>query len=390
MRRPLLLVLALVASLLLAGCPQDSGTRRAATTPTRRPATTTTTAPGQDPAEGPVPAPAPDDLPRAVLLGGAKLTSIALDSGRPTDIPNPRLDNGLQVVGLLDRAYGAMVLVRGPLPQDAGAVYVLNDNEHLPRSLGTGVRAVAGDTTAEAWIANASAPEAVSEVRRVDLGKDVPPLVQAVVPGRTLAGVGAGGLIVTPVERSGRIDVVDAVRGSTTRTLAPNGTFLGADGLRAVVLADADCPVTCTVLVAGPAGDRSWPRPAGLQPEASAAAVASGAVLFVARQAGGGADPRSAGTLGPRHLYVLDLTSGEVKDVQVDLPPETGPPPMATDAQGRWAFTRVGPSELVGVRMATAEPVRFPFELEPWGAIAVTAGGACACGGGGGGGGPTV
>jgi len=389
MRRPLLLVLALVASLVLAGCPQDSGTRRAATTTTRRPATTTTTtAPGQDPGEGP--APAPDDLPRAVLLGGAKLTSIALDSGRPTDIPNPRLDNGLQVVGLLDRAYGAMVLVRGPLPQDAGAVYVLNDNEHLPRSLGTGVRAVAGGTTAEAWIASAGAPEAVSEIRRVDLGKDVPPLVQAVVPGRTLAGVGAGGLIVTQVERSGRIDVVDAGRGSTTRTLAPNGTFLGADGQRAVVLADADCPVTCTVLVAGPAGDRSWPLPAGLQPEARAAAVASGAVLFVARQAGGGADPGSDGTLGPRHLYVLDLTSGEVKDVQVDLPPETGPPPMATDSQGRWAFTRVGPSELVGVRLATAEPVRFPFELEPWGAIAVTAGGACACGGGGGGGGSTV
>jgi hypothetical protein len=389
MRRPLLLVLALVAALVLAGCPQDSGTPRAATTTTtRRPATTTTTAPGQDPGEGPAPAPAPDDLPRAVLLGGAKLTSVALDSGRPTDIPNPRLENGLQVVGLLDRAYGAMVLVRGPLPQDAGAVYVLNDNEHLPRSLGTGVRAVAGGTTAEAWIANASAPEAVSEVRRVDLSRDVPPLVQSVVPGRTLAGFGAGGLIVTPVERSGRIDVVEPVRGSATRTLAPNGSFLGADGQRAVVLADADCPVTCSVLVAGPAGDRTWPLPAGLQPEVNAAAVASGAVLFVARQAGG--TGRATGTPGPRHLYVLDLTSGEVKDVQIDLPPETGPPPMATDAQGRWAFTRIGPSELVGVRLATAEPVRFPFELEPWGAIAVTAGGACACGGGGGGGGPSV
>jgi len=389
MRRPLLLVLALGAALVLAGCPQDSGTRRATTTTTtRRAATTTTTAPGQAPGEAPDPAPAPDDLPRAVLLGGAKLTSIALDSGRPTDIPNPRLENGLQVVGLLDRAFGAMVLVRGPLPQDAGAVYVLNDNEHLPRSLGTGVRAVAGGTTAEAWIANADAPEAVSEVRRVDLSRDVPPLVQSVVPGRTLAGFGAGGLIVTPVERSGRIDVVEPVRGSTTRTLAPNGSFLGADGQRAVVLADADCPVTCSVLVAGPAGDRTWPLPAGLQPEVSAAAVASGAVLFVARQEA--ATSRPAGTRGPRHLYVLDLTSGEVKDVQVDLPPETGPPPMATDAQGRWAFTRIGPSELVGVRLATAEPVRFPFELEPWGAIAVTAGGACACGGGGGGGGPSV
>ncbi len=389
MRRPLLLVFALVAAIILAGCPQDSGTRRAAsTTTTQRPATTTTTAPGQAPEEGPDPAPAPDDLPRAVLLGGAKLTSVALDSGRPTDIPNPRLENGLQVVGLLDRAYGAMVLVRGPLPQDAGAVYVLNDNEHLPRSLGTGVRAVAGGTTAEAWIANASAPEAVSEVRRVDLSRDVPTLMQSVVPGRTLAAFGAGGLIVTPVERSGRIDVVEPVRGSTTRTLAPNGSFLGADGQRAVVLADADCPVTCSVLVAGPAGDRTWPLPAGLQPEVNAAAVASGAVLFVARQAGGTGG--SAGTQGPRHLYVLDLTSGEVKDVQVDLPPETGPPPMATDAQGRWAFTRIGPSELVGVRLATAEPVRFPFELEPWGAIAVTAGGACECGGGGGGGGPSV
>ena len=389
MRRPLLLVLALVAALVLAGCPQDSGTRRATTTTTtRRAATTTTTAPGPAPGEAPNPAPAPDDLPRAVLLGGAKLTSIALDTGRPTDIPNPRLENGLQVVGLLDRAFGAMVLVRGPLPQDAGAVSVLNDNEHLPRSLGTGVRAVAGGTTAEAWIANAGAPEAVSEVRRVDLSRDVPPLVQSVVPGRTLAGFGAGGLIITPVERSGRIDVVEPVRGSTTRTLAPNGSFLGADGQRAVVLADADCPVTCSVLVAGPAGDRTWPLPAGLQPEVGAAAVASGAVLFVARQ--GAATSRSAGAQGPRHLYVLDLTSGEVKDVQVDLPPETGPPPMATDAQGRWAFTRIGPSELVAVRLATAEPVRFPFELEPWGAIAVTAGGACACGGGGGGGGPSV
>jgi len=43
----------------------------------------------------------------------------------------------------------------------------------------------------------------------------------------------------------------------------------------------------------------------------------------------------------------------------------------------------------VGVSLANAEPVRFPFELEPWGSIAVTAGGACNCGGGGGGG-PTV
>jgi len=390
MRRPLVLVLALVAALVLAGCPQDSGTQRAATTTTRRAPTTTTTAPGQEPGESPAPGPAPDDLPRAVLLGGAKLTSVALDSGRPTDIPNPRLENGIQVVGLLDRAHGAMVLVRGPLPQDAGAVYVLNDNQHLPRSIGTGVRAVAGGTTAEAWIANASAPEVVSEVRRVDLSRDVPPLAQAMVPGRTLAGFGAGGLIVAPVERSGRIDVVDPVRGATTRTLAPNGTFLGADGQRAVVLTDADCPVACSVLIAGPAGDRTWPLPAGLQPEASAAAVASGAVLFVARQAEEAVTPRPAGTQGPRHLYVLDLTSGEVKDVEIDLPPETGPPPMATDAQGRWAFTRIGPSELVGVRLATAEPVRFPFELEPWGAIAVTAGGACACGGGGGGGGSSV
>lgn len=386
MRRPLLLVLTLVAAVVLAGCPQDSGTRRAASTTTTRQPATTTTAPSQSPEERPGPTPMPDDLPRAVLLGGAKLTSVALDSGRPTDIPNPRLENGLQVVGLLDRSHGAMVLVRGPLPQDAGAVSVLNDNEHLPRSVGTGVRAVAGGTTAEAWIADARAPEAVGEVRRVDLSRDVPPLEQAVVPGRALAGFGAGGLIITPFEGSGLIDVVDPVRGSTTRTLAANGAFLGADGQRAVVLADAACPVACSMLVAGPAGDRSWPLPAGLQPEAGAAAVSSGAVLFVARQ--GAAAPR--GTLGPRHLYVLDLTSGEVKDVQVDLPPETGPPPMATDAQGRWAFTRIGPSELVGVRLATAEPVRFPFELEPWGAIAVTAGGACECGGGGGGGGPSV
>ncbi len=381
MRRSSTLLLALVAALVLAGCPQDSGSRRSSTTTsTTRRTSPSTTAPGTAPGtpNGPGPAGPPQDLPRAVLLGGAKLTSIDLDSGRPTDIPNPRLENGLQVVGLLDRAYGAMVLVRGPLPQDAGAVYVLNDNEHLPRTLGTGVRALAGGTVGEAWIVGASAPDAVSQVRRVDLGKDVPPLLQSVVPGRLLAGYGAGGLVVAPVERTGRIDVADPVRGSTVRTLAGDGTFLGADGQRAVVLEDAACPTTCSVLVAGPAGDRTWQLPAGLMPEAGAAAVTSGAVLFVARQAA-----------GPRHLYVLDLTSGEVKDAMVDLPPEAGPPPMATDSQGRWAFTRVGPAQLVGVRLATAEVVTFPFELEPWAAIAVTAGGACNCGGGGSAG-PTV
>ena len=377
MRRPLSLLLALVAALVMAGCPQDGGSRRATTSTSTTRGSTSTTAPGQAPARpnGPGAAALPEDLPRAVLLGGAKLTSIDLASGRPTDIPNPRLENGLEVVGLLDRAYGAMVLVRGPLPQDAGAVYVLNDNEHLPRVLGTGVRAVAGGAVGEAWVVSASAPEAVSEVRRVDLGKEVPPLVQQLVPGRRLVGFGAGGLVVAPAERGGRVDLVDPVKGASTRTLATNGTFLGADGQRAVVLEDAACPTACSVLVAGPAGDRTWPLPAGLKPEAGAAAVASAAVLFVARQAS-----------GPRHLYVLDLTTGEVKDVFVDLPPEAGPPPMATDSQGKWAFTRMGPAQLVGVRLGTAEAVKFPYELDPWGAIAVTAGGACSCGGGGPGG----
>lgn len=380
MRRPLALLLALVGALVLAACPQDRGAPRAASsTSTTRGSTTTTTPPGAPGRpNGPGAAGLPEDLPRAVLLGGAKLTSVELASGRPTDIPNPRLENGLEVVGLLDRAYGAMVLVRGPLPQDAGAVYVLNDNEHLPRNVGTGVRAVAGGAVGEAWIVAAGPPDAVSEVRRVDLGKEVPPLIQQLVPKRSLVGFGAGSLVVAPPELAGRIDLVEPVKGATTRTLATNGTFLGADGQRAVVVADAACPSACSVLVAGPAGDRTWPLPAGLKPEPGAAAVASGAVLFVGRQAG-----------GPRHLYVLDLTTGEVKDVMVDLPPEAGPPPMATDAQGRWAFTRVGTAELLGVRLATGEPVRFPYELEPWGSIAVTAGGACNCGGGGGGS-PTV
>ena len=375
-------VLALVAALVLAGCPQDSGTRRTpGSTSTTRPPTTTVP-PGSTPntPNGPGrPAELPDDLPRAVLLGGAKLTSIALDSGQPTDIPNPRLENGLQVVGLLDRAYGAMVIVRGPLPQDAGAVYVLNDNQHLPRVLGTGVRAVPGGALGEAWVVSASTPEVVSEVRRVDLGQEVGPLVQRVVPQRLLAGFGAGGLVVAPAERSGRIDLVDPVRGATIRPLAINGSFLGSDGQRAAVLADAACPQACNVLVAGPAGDRTWPLPAGLRPEPGAAAVTSAAMLFVGRREG-----------APRRLFVLDLVDGEVKDAMVDLPPEAGPPPMAADAQGQWAFTRVGASQLVGVRLATAESVTFPYELEPWGSIAVTAGGACNCGGGGGGGGPTV
>ena len=373
MRRPLSLLLVLAAAIVLAGCPQDGGSRRATTSTSTARGSTTTTAPGRVPAQpnGPDAAALPDDLPRAVLLGGAKLTSLDLASGQPTDIPNPRLENGLEVVGLLDRAYGAMVLVRGPLPQDAGAVYVLNDNEHLPRVLGTGVRAVAGGAVGEAWVVSAGAPEAVSEVRRVDLGKEVPPLVQQLVPGRRLVGFGAGGLVVAPGERGGRVDLVDPVKGSSTRTLATNGTFLGADGQRAVVVEDAACPTACSVLVAGPAGDRTWPLPPGLKPEAGAATVASSAVLFVARQAS-----------GPRHLYVLDLTTGEVKDAFVDLPPEAGPPPMATDSQGKWAFTRTGPAQLVGVRLATAEAVKFPYELDPWAAIAVTAGGACSCGGG--------
>ena len=380
-RLPGVLFLLLAMSLVLAGCPQDSGSRRSSASTTTRPPAgqnppgSTPGAPNGPGGEGQL----PDDLPRAVLLGGAKLTSVELASGKPTEIPNPRLENGLQVVGLLDRAFGAMVLVRGPLPQDAGAVYVLNDSEHLPRVLGTGVRAVAGGTVGEAWLVAAGAPDAVTEVRRVDLGKEVPPLVQSVVPGRTLAGFGAGGLVIGPAERSGRIDLVDPMRGSTVRPLATSGSFLGADGQRAVVLVDAACPVTCNVLVAGPAGDRTFPLPPGLRPEPGAAAVSSSAVLLVGRQEG-----------APRRLFVLDLTTGEVKDTTVELPPEAGPPPMAADAQGRWAFTRVGASQLVGVRLATAEPVTFPFELEPWGSIAVTAGGACNCDGGGGGGGPTV
>ena len=381
-RHPTRLLLVLVAALVLAGCPQDRGSdrSRSGSTTTRRPATTAP--PRSDPGTPADPGGGqqlPDDLPRAVLLGGAKLTSVELASGRPTEIPNPRLENGLQVVGLLDRAYGAMVLVRGPLPQDAGAVYVLNDSEHLPRVLGTGVRAVAGGAVGEAWVVAASTAEEVTEVRRVDLGKEAAPLVQRVVPGRALAGFGAGGLVVGPSEGGGRIDLVDPVKGTTLRPLSANGSFLGADGQRAVVLADATCPTVCNVLVAGPAGDRTWPLPPGLKPEIGAAAVASGAVLFVGRQDG-----------TPRRLFVLDLTTGEVKDTAVEMPPEAGPPPMATDAQGRWAFTRLGTSQLVGVRLANAEAVTFPFELEPWGAIAVTAGGACNCGGGGGGGGPTV
>jgi hypothetical protein len=383
------LVAVLVAAVVLAGCPQDRGTDRQAgrsTSTTRRSTTTSppTTGPADpaDPADpngpGGVPGEVPDDLPRAVLLGGAQLTSVDLASGNPTEIANPRLENGIQVVGLLDRAYGTMVLVRGPLPQDAGAVYVLNDSEHLPRSIGTGVRAVAGGTVAEAWVVAANAPEALTEVRRVDLSKEVGPLVQRVVPRRSLAGFGAGGLVVAPAEGTGSIDLVDPIKNTSVRTLATNGSFLGADGQRAVVLADAACPGACNVLVAGPAGDRTWPLPPGLKPEAGAAAVSSGAVLFVAREEG-----------APRRLFVLDLTSGEVKDTTIQLPPEAGPPPMATDPQGRWAFTRVGASQLVGVRLATAEAVTFPFELEPWGSIAVTAGGACNCGGGGGGG-PTV
>lgn len=381
-RSPTRLVLVLVAAVLLAGCPQDRGSdrSRSGSTTTRAPASTAPprSAPGAPGDPGGGQQQLPDDLPRAVLLGGAKLTSVELASGRPTEIPNPRLENGLQVVGLLDRAYGAMVLVRGPLPQDAGAVYVLNDNEHLPRSIGTGIRAVAGGTVGEAWVVAASTAEEVTEVRRVDLGKEAPPLVQRVVPGRALAGFGAGGLVVAPAEGSGRIDLVDPVRGAALRPLTSNGSFLGADGQRVVVLVDATCPVACNLLVAGPAGDRTWPLPPGLKPEIGAAAVASGAVLFVGRQDG-----------TPRRLFVLDLTSGEVKDTTIEMPPEAGPPPMATDPQGRWAFTRLGSSQLVGVRLADAEAVTFPFELEPWAAIAVTAGGACNCGGGGGGG-PTV
>lgn len=370
---------ALGSVVLLAGCPQDKGTRRPTTTSTSRPppsvAPTTPTTPGAPGAPGQGgpggDAQLPEDLPRAVLLGGAKLTSVDLSSGMPTELPNPPLENGLQVVGLLDRAFGAMVLVRGPLPQDAGAVSVLNDSEHLPRSLGTGIRAVAGGSVGEAWIIAASAPGATTTVRRVDLGQEVAAQTQTIVPGRQLAGFGAGGLVITPAEGAGRIDLFDPVKGSALRTLAANGEFLGADGLRAVILTDSSCLGGCSVLVAGPAGDRTLPLPPGLRPEPGAAVPTSGAVLFVGRQ----------GAASPRHLFVLDLTSGEVKDVGVDLPPEVGPPPMAADAQGRWAFTRVGAAQLIGVRLATAEPVRFPYELEPWGAIAVTAGGACNCGG---------
>ena len=320
-------------------------------------------------------------MPASVVLGGAKLQAVATERGQVTEIPRPPLGNGLQVIGLLERAQGLVTVVRGPLPQDPGAVYVLGDTDHQPRSLGTGVAVVAGATDHELWIADRVAEDGLTTARRADIGQEVPALVQRVPRGRSLVGFGAGGLVLSVApdpdgEIIGPVDVMDPAKGTLVRRLADSGSVIATDGQRAVVLVDGACTRSCTLRVAGPAGDRSVNLPAGLVPETGGATTAA-ATVFIGRSNG-----------GPRHVWVLTLTDGTARDTGLTLPPESGPSPMAMDAQGAWAFTRSGPSTLVAVRTAEAKAEALPFPLEPWNAIAVTAGGTCACNGGGGGSGP--
>jgi hypothetical protein len=391
-RSALLLVVA--CCLLLAGCPTDGGSKSAlSSTTTSAPGAPTTTRPGGTAPGESVPgadgeAPERDprvdaDVPANVVIGGAKLQAVATGTGTVTDIERPALGNGLQVIGLLERAQGLVVVVRGPLPQDPGAVYVLGDDTHEPRSIGVGVGVVAGPTDHELWVVQTTGADGLTPVRRVDVGQEAPPLAQKVPRGRTLAGYGAGGLVLAAPHDAeedvlGPIDVMDPTKGTLTRHLADSGFVVATDGQRAVVVSDGACERSCTVHVVTDATDRPFPLPGGVVPEPGGVTSAASTV-FVARSDD-----------GPRHVWVLSHTDGAAHDTGLTLPPEAGFTPMAMDAQGAWAFVRSGPSTLVSVRTEGAQAEALPWPLEPWGSIAVSNGGVCPCRSGGGSGSPVV
>lgn len=386
MRRPVTVLFCLVCALVLAGCPTDRGTRSALTPtstlpPTAPPSTTPGSGAAPDPGRDPR---VPDDVPPSVVLGGATLVALSTASGTTTEITRPDLGQGLLATGLLERAQGLVVSVRGPLPQDAGALWLLGDAAHEPRSLGTGTSVAAGATDHELWAAEVTGSDGLTLVRRLDVAQDVPALVQRLPRGRTLAGVAAGGLVLSvgPDEDGlvlGPVDLVDPVRGTIARHLADVGLVVAADGQRTVVLTDARCTDRCSVLVAGPAADRTVALPAGVVPEAGGVTSAA-SVVFVGRQRN-----------GPRHVFVLSLTTGEVADTGLALPPEATPTPMAMDRQGAWAFLRSGASTVVAVRTEDATPVSLPWTVDPWMSIAVSNGGTCPCAqAGGGSASPTV
>jgi hypothetical protein len=378
-RRGPVLLLVLAASLLLAGCPTDGGNRSALSSTTTTPGPSTTTVPGGAGPGGTGPGGSTPrdprveaDVPQDVTIGGTKLQAVNTGTGQVTDIPRPALGNGIMVLGLVERAQGLVTVIRGPLPQDPGAVYVLGDAAHQPRSIGTGVAAVAGPSDHEVWVADATQTDGLTPVRRVDIGQEAPPLAQKVPRGRVLAGFGAGGLVLAATpdaegEAVGPVDVMDPNKGTLVRHLADSGYVVATDGQRAVVLADGACVRTCTLRVVSDAADRSFTLPTGVVPERGGATSAASTV-FVARTDD-----------GPRHVWVLSQTDGAAQDTGLALPPEAGPTPIAMDAQGSWAFLRSGPSTLVAVRTSTAEAEALPWTLEPWGAVAVTAGGTCAC-----------
>lgn len=394
MRRPLPPLLLLAATLLLAGCPTDRGSRSAiatttTVTPTTPPGGTGPGGPrGTDPGgAGPGGAPGgsafTDSAPATVVVGGTRLQSVSVGTGQLIDIPRPSLGNGLQVTGLLERAQGLVAVVRGPLPQDPGAVYLLGDASHQPRILGTGVAVVPGAVDREVWLADVPTADGLTPVRRVDVGQEAPALVQRLPRTRSLAGFGAGGIVVGVLpdadgEAIGPVDVMDPVKGTFVKHLADSGLTIASDGQRAVVLVDGACSQRCTLRVASAAADRSYDLPPGVVPEAGAVTTAS-VTVFVGRTNG-----------GSRHLWVLSQSDGTARDTGLALPPETGPAPMAIDPQGEWAFARSGAGTLVAVRTGDAEAQALPWTIEPWNAIAVSNGGACACRQAGGGGGPTV
>jgi hypothetical protein len=379
-RRPSVPLLVILAMLLLAGCPTDKGSRSAisSTTSSTPPSTggspgssIPTTPGGADPGAPRDPR-VPPDVPPFVVLGGTKLQALVTATGQLVDLPRPTLGNGLQVVGLLERAQGLVTVVRGPLPQDPGAVYVLFDASHQPRVLGTGATVVAGASDHEVWIADPPATDGLTSVRHADIGQEVQPQVQRLPRGRSLAGFGAGGLVlgVAPDPDGqviGPVDVMDPVKGNLARRLATSGAVIAADGQRAVVLVDAACTQSCTLRVASASADRSYDLPTGLVPEPGGATAAR-VTAFIGRTTG-----------GPRHIWVLSLIDGTARDTGLAIPPEAGLAPMTLDAQGTWAFTRSGPSTLVAVNTTEAEAIALPWPLEPWNAVAVTAGGTCPC-----------
>ena len=369
--------IALIACFLLLAASCAEGRRNDAlfgTTTTTAPQATTTTDPPEEGRPG-TPGQLPEDFPRYVLLGGERLVVLETATGNLIDVPQPRLDEGLVVRSILDRDQGVALSVRGPLPQDPGAVYVLGDAEHMPRKLGPGVRLLAGSKPSEVWIEGVPAPETgVVEARRVDLEQDAPPIVRQATGLRSFTGVAASSLVVGPSTDAGPVELLDPASGNVKRPVVTAGFGIAADGQRALALTDTACLPACSVTLVSLTGpDKPFTLPHGIIPDRGGLVTPRYAVL-TARDEG-----------GPRHVVVLDLSNGDAVVTTAQLPPEPGATPMAVDPTGEWAFIRTGPASLTAVKLESAQVVPLPYELPRFEALAVTLAGLCPCAAGGGG-----